>query len=105
MSIQSNLVIFQGEDVTLNFQMTPAQDISGWTLSGTVKPYLGGSASFTFTPTVVDGGRGQFRASWPRGNTSGLSPGDFVWDVRRTDSGANTVLAHGQLRVKQPVTS
>jgi hypothetical protein len=104
MSVQSNLEFFQGEDVLLTFTLTPPQDMTGWTLAGTVRDKLGGTSQFTFTPTVTDAGRGIFTATWSRSNTSALAPGDFVWDVRRTDSGKNTVLAHGQITVKQPVT-
>jgi hypothetical protein len=104
-SIQSNIVFFQGEDLVLQWALTPPQDITGWTMTGTVKDKLGGTTQFTFTLSITDAGRGLFQASWSRSNTSGLSPGDYVWDVRRTDNGSNTVLANGQAHVKQPVTS
>jgi hypothetical protein len=105
MSISAKLNFFQGEDVTLTFSMTPPQDITGWTLTCTVKNQLGGTTQFTVTPTILDTGRGVFQAVWGRSNTSGLTPGDYVWDVRRTDTNNNTVLAHGEATVKQPVTS
>jgi hypothetical protein len=105
MSVQSNLEFFQGEDILLTFSLVPPQDITGWTLTGTVRNQLGGTSQFTFSPSVTDAGRGVFTASWSRSQTSGLSPGDYVWDIRRTDSGKNTVLAHGQITVKQPVTA
>lgn len=105
MSIPSNFSFFQGEDLQLNFIMTPPQDITGWTLTGTVKDKLGGSTQFTFVPSIQDGGRGWFQASWARAQTSLLTPGDYVWDIRRTDSGKNAVLAHGEATCKQPVTA
>lgn len=106
MSVQSNLVFFQGEDILLTFTMNPPTDITGWTLTGTIKDKLGGTTQFTYTPTITDAGRGVFTVSWTRGQTSALAaPGDYVWDVRRTDSGKNTVLAHGQIKLKQPVTA
>jgi hypothetical protein len=105
MSVPSNLSFFQGEDVQLNFYVTPPTDITGWTLTGTVQNKLGGTTAFTFTPSILDAGRGWIQVTWPRSNTSALTPGDYVWDVRRTDSGKNTVLAHGEATVKQPVTS
>jgi hypothetical protein len=105
MSVQSNVAIFQGEDVSLNFTLTPPADITGWTIVSTIKDKLGGTTQFTPVVTITDAGRGKFKAALPRANTSSLSPGDFVWDVRRTDSGNNTVLAHGELTVRQPVTA
>jgi hypothetical protein len=104
MSVPSNISFFQGEDVQLNFYVTPPTDVTGWTLTGTVKDKLGGTVQFTFTPSILDAGRGWIQVTWPRSNTSALTPGDYVWDVRRTDSGKNTVLANGEATVKQAVT-
>jgi hypothetical protein len=103
-SVQSNVAFFQGEDVVLYFQLTPPQDISSWTLTSSVKNKLGGTLQFSPSVTVVDGGRGRFKASLTRTNTSALAPGDYVWDVRRTDPGNNAVLAHGEMTVRQAVT-
>jgi hypothetical protein len=104
MSVPSNLSFFQGEDIQLNFAVTPPADITGWTLTGTVQNKLGGATQFTFTPSIQDAGRGWFQASFARAQTSNLSPGDYVWDIRRTDAGKNAVLAHGEITIKQPVT-
>ncbi len=45
MSISSNLVFFRGEDVVLNLQMTPAQDITGWTIVFKVAPWVSPAVS------------------------------------------------------------
>jgi hypothetical protein len=105
MSIATNLAFFQGEDILLNFALFPPADITGWTLTGTVKDKLGGTTQFTFTPTITNAGKGLFQVSWPRSQTSALNPGDYVWDVRRTDTGQNSVLANGEITLRQPVTS
>jgi hypothetical protein len=104
MSVQSNVAFFQGEDVTLNFQLGPPQDISAWTLTSSVKDKLGGTVQFSPAVSLIDGGRGRFKLTLTRTNTSNLPAGDYVWDVRRTDSGFNTVLAHGEMTVRQAVT-
>jgi hypothetical protein len=104
MSVQSNIAFFQGEDVVLTLTMTPPTDITGWALVSTVKDVLGGTTQFNPTCSITDAGRGVFTVTMGRAQTSGLIPGDFVWDVRRTDSGKNAVLAHGEITVKQPVT-
>lgn len=104
MSVPSNVQFFQGEDVQFTFALIPPTDLTGWTLTGTVKNKLGGVTQFAFTPTITDAGRGWFSASWTRSQTSALPPGDYVWDIRRIDSGKNAVLAHGEATVKQPVT-
>jgi hypothetical protein len=104
MSVQSNIAFFQGEDVVLNFQLTPPQDVSTWSFASSVKDKLGGTLQFSPAVSVTDGGRGRFKLTLTRTNTSALAPGDYVWDVRRTDSGNNSVLAHGEMTVKQAVT-
>jgi hypothetical protein len=104
MSVQSNLTFFQGEDILLTLTMTPPTDITGWTLLSTVKDELGGTTQFNPTVSATDYGRGVFTVSLSRAQTSALTPGDYVWDVRRTDSGKNAVLAHGEITVKQAVT-
>lgn len=105
MSVPSNISFFQGEDLELDFTLTPPQDMTGWTLTSSVKDKLGGTLQFNPTVTITDAGRGLFKAVWPRGNTTALAPGDYVWDMRRTDAGKNTVLAHGEATCKQPVTT
>jgi hypothetical protein len=104
MSVPSNFSFFQGEDVLLKFQLTPPADMTGWSLTCSIKDKLGGTLQFNPAVTIIDAGRGFFQASLPRASTSALAPGDYVWDVRRTDPGANTVLAHGECTCKQPVT-
>jgi hypothetical protein len=104
MSVQSNIPFFQGEDLLLNFTMQPPTDLTGWTLTSSVKDKLGGTVQFTPTASIVDAGRGKFQVVWPRSATSALAPGDYVWDVRRVDAGGNSVLAHGEATCKQPVT-
>jgi hypothetical protein len=104
MSVQANIPFFQGEDLTLNFTLVPLTDITGWTLTSTVKDKLGGTTQFNPAVSITDAGRGKFQATWTRAQTSALSPGDYVWDVRRTDPGSNSVLAHGEATCRQPVT-
>jgi hypothetical protein len=103
-SVQANIPFFQGEDLTLNFTVVPLTDITGWTITSTVKDKLGGTTQLNPAVSITDAGRGKFQATWTRAQTSALSPGDYVWDVRRTDSGFNTVLAHGEATCRQPVT-
>lgn len=105
MSVASNFQFFQGEDVEIDFTLVPPQDMTGWTLTSSVSATLGGSIIFNPSVTITDAGRGLFKVLWPRSSTENLAPGDYVWDVRRTDSGKNTVLAHGEATCKQPVTT
>jgi hypothetical protein len=105
MSITSNLSFFRGEDVTIDFQMTPPVDITGWTILFKVAQTLGGAVQFTKTASIVDGPRGLFQVAIASADTAGLSVGRWVWDARRTDSGNKATLADGYLDLKQEVTA
>jgi hypothetical protein len=104
MSITSNIVFFRGEDITLNFQMTPPVDVTGWTITLTVKDTLGGTTQFSKSATIVDGPRGLWKVTIANGDTIALAVGRYVWDARRTDSGNKSTLADGYIDLRQEVT-
>jgi hypothetical protein len=106
MSVTSSLSFFRGEDVTVDFQMTPPADITGWTISFTLKDTLGGTtqSGFPLSATIVNGPTGRFRVAIASALTTGLAVGRYVWDTRRTDSGNKTTLADGYLDLRQEVT-
>jgi hypothetical protein len=97
MSVTQNLRFFRGEDVTLDFQMTPPEDVTGWTIVFKLADKLGGTVQFSKTATVVDGPRGRY--------TAGLAVGRYVWDARRTDAGSKATLADGFLDLAQEVAA
>ncbi len=106
MSVTSSLSFFRGEDVTVDFQMTPPADVTGWTISFTLKDTLGGTTQtgFPLTAAIVDGPGGRFRVAIASGLTAGLAVGRYVWDARRIDAGNKTTLADGYLDLRQEVT-
>jgi hypothetical protein len=110
MSIETNFIFFRGEDVALNFAMIPPTDVTGWSMTFTVRNKLAGSTQFTKDNggtgglTIVDAKAGTFKVSIAKGDTSGLTPGGFVYDVKRTDSGSNAILANGTITLRQEVT-
>jgi hypothetical protein len=101
MAFNYNLRWFPGEDITLNFEVTPPQDISTWAMTFTVRSAPGGTTQFTKTVgggiTITDGGRGRYKVQINAADTSGLAVGDYEWSVKRTDTGFVTVLAHGSI--------
>ena len=104
MSITSNLSFFRGEDITVDFTMTPPLDITGWTLSLEVANNLGGTVQFTKSATIVDGPRGRFRVTIASADTATLAVGRYVWDCRRTDAGNRATVADGGIDLRQEVT-
>jgi hypothetical protein len=105
MSITSHLSFFRGEDITLDFQMTPPSDITGWAITLKVADALGGSVLVTKSASIVDGPRGRFRVTLASADTATLAVGRYVWDARRTDSGNRATLADGTLDLRQEVTA
>lgn len=110
MSIETNFTWFRGEDITLHFAMIPATDITGWSLTFTVKNKLGGTTQFTKDNggtgglALVSAKAGTFKVTIAKADTQGLTPGGFVYDVKRTDSGSNAILANGTITLRQEVT-
>lgn len=100
-----HVALHRGEDVDLEFQLSPAVDCTGWTISLKIAPTLGGTVSTTKSATIVDGPRGRFRVALAAADTSSLAVGRHVWDARRTDSGNKVTLAEGTLDLHQEVAA
>jgi len=84
------VVVERGQDATVTVSMSPAQDITGWTLSAIVRAYNGGTA--LVTKTVGSGielttpATGIFTVTFSASDLN-LTPGAYVWEVTRTNSG------------------
>jgi hypothetical protein len=103
--VVDRLVLHRGEDVDVEFQLSPPSDCTGWTISLKIAPTLGGTVSTTKSATIVDGPRGRFRVVLAAADTASLAVGRHVWDARRTDSGNKVTLAEGTLDLRQEVTA
>jgi hypothetical protein len=102
---QSHRIAFhRGQDVALDFQLSPPEDGTGWNLTLKLAATLGGSIEVTKTASVTDGPRGYFRVTLAAADTASLAVGRHVWDVRRSDSGHKTTLADGLIDLLQEVT-
>ena len=86
--------VFRGEDLTLNFTMSPTVDITGWT----IQFYSG---LLTINATITSGTSGTFSVSITRAQTAAWTPGSKKFDIWRTDSGSSTVLAYGSIEVRE----
>lgn len=89
---------YQGEDVSWNFSVSDPNvtDIAGWDITLVVKetaaendPALVGPATATVTGALTL--NVEFNAD--------LDPGEYVYSLRRVDSGFSWQLAHGALTV------
>ncbi len=103
MAIENNISIFRGEDITQPFRMTPVRNITGWTIVFSLK-----AAFADVTPldmiacSITDPVLGLFEVFVPSEVTL-RSPGCYVYDVQRTDSGSFGVLSIGKFVVKPEV--
>lgn len=114
MPSEQMLRIIRAQDLTFKARMQPPQDISGWTLAFRVRDSLGGTSVIYKTTAggiaIDEAGQGTISISLARADTSSLTPSKdlaagkgYVWEIRRTDSGYETVLARGQLILEQEV--
>lgn len=108
--IETPVTFFRGEDVVLTVTLTPPTNITGWSLTFTVKNNLGGTTEVTKDNggtggiSITSAGNGIFTVTILRSDTTGLAIQAYVYDIRRTDSGNNTVLAFGCINLRQEVT-
>lgn len=105
---EQTLRIIRAQDLTIKCTMAPPRDMTGWAISWIVRDVLAGTAQITKTVgagiTITDGPRGIITIALAKSDTSGLTVTTslaagkgYVWEVKRTDSGSNLVLARGLL--------
>lgn len=92
MATRNDLEIFRGEDVVLNFTMSPTVDITGWTIR-----FFCGELEVSATLTAPS--TGNFSVTLTREQTGAWTPGRKMYDVWRIDSASAVVLAHGAIDI------
>ena len=106
---EQTLRIIRAQDLTIRATMNQPRDVTGWSVSFTMRDSLGGTAHITKTVgsgiTIADAGKGVLDIALAKADTSSLAIQSYVWDVKRTDTGSNVVLARGQLILEQEVTA
>ena len=106
----------RAQDLTFEFRMAPPRDITSWTIAFVVKEALGGSTAISKSTssgiTITNAGKGIIQITIAKANTSGLTlstdldDGEgYVWEVRRTDSGSELVLAKGNFILEEEVVT
>jgi hypothetical protein len=90
---QPTSVSFQsGQDGTWTVSLSPAEDVTGWTVSCVIRAYAGGTALVTKTTssgiTVEDTGNGVFLVEFSSSDlTLAHGPGAYLIQLMRTNSG------------------
>ena len=104
MAQKNNISIYKGEATQLAFTMTPTTDITGWTLTFSLKPNASDpTASLTIAGAITNAAAGTFTITISHAQTGGLASGTYAYDVQRTNSGSETVLSIGVITVNQEV--
>lgn len=115
MSVQQNESFHRGEDITLRLEVTttgvgggPAVDITGWAISFSMQRRTPGSIVLSKTVgsgiTITDGPNGRADVVLSDDDTNALIPGDYDYDLKRTDSDSEAVLTTGTLTIKSTVS-
>lgn len=96
-----NIEIYRGEEIELNFTMSPVEDISGWDIEfniGGVKH----AKLVTVLADINDGPNGTFTVTLTAIDTD-IRPGRYSYDVWRTDLDTERVIAVGVFTVLDEV--
>lgn len=104
MATINNISIYKGEAVVINFTMSPVTDITGWTISLTIRTNANdvGSALLTVAGVVVSAVAGTFKFTLTSAQTK-IAVGNYAYDVQRIDAGGESVLSLGVLAIVQEV--
>jgi hypothetical protein len=94
----------RGQDLSLRWTMDRKRAVTGWTVVWTLRKRVGKTVVLTKTAALTDTTYGVFTVTLAEADTLAVSPSDeldagegYVWDLKRTDSGSNVVLARGTL--------
>lgn len=107
MSVQVDFTLSRVEVGTLDIPLEPPTAVGGWTIeyqmwrrqgaTGTplsLKSIASGYDAVSGI-TMINSGQGMFRVSLAPADVSGMSPGNYYYQIIRTDSGQQTLLTQG----------
>lgn len=95
------ITIYRGEDVDLPFTMDPVENITGWTIVLSIKSAA--QVVITKTATITSGASGTFVFALLHADSDDLDPGAYHYDVWRTDTASERVLAIGNFYIADVV--
>lgn len=99
MATRNNLEAFRTQDTELDFTMDPVENIAGWTIVFVMKKTADEGRELSHVSgVVVSGPAGTFTVTIPAADLD-VDPGDYVYQVWRTDVGSRAPLAFGTITV------
>jgi hypothetical protein len=100
MAINQTISIGRGEDITLNFTMTPRVDITGWNIQFTItNEYNQAAKVLQVAGIAISAPLGRFSVTLSNIQTEVIAPNIYTYDVWRIDSGNERILSIGQFIV------
>lgn len=106
--MSQNFSLFRGEDVELEVVLRSGEDITDWALAFHLRADVEGAGSPLVTRSTANGGitstaaqaaAGTCVVTIPAATTIALPIGSYRYDVWRTDTGDNVVIASGSCDV------
>ena len=102
MATKADIAFYKGEDVTLTVSMSPVTNITGWTITFSLKKQYGDASALVSKTigsgiTVTDAVNGDFKVAVDSADSASLDNRAYVYDILRTNSGNKTVLTIGNL--------
>ena len=96
MPVVQSILVYRGEDINLHFSMSPKKDITGYTISFTVaNGYNNPIKLFQVTAIPTNAPMGRFDVIITKAQLN-IDPGNYVYDLFRTDPGNNRILSVGE---------
>jgi hypothetical protein len=104
MATWANFTVFKDTDALLTDSLSPATNITGWTLAMTARKQYGGDVvigkNTSNGMTITNAAAGVFTVAILDTDTENLATGAYVYNVLRTDAGAETLLSEGILNLR-----
>jgi len=103
MPVVQSITVYRGEDIVLHFTMSPRKDITGWVISFTVaNGYNNPTKLFQVTAIATNAPAGRFDVIITKEQLN-IDPGNYVYDLFRTDPGNNRILSVGEFKIEKDV--
>lgn len=97
MPVIEDITIYRGEDIELNFTMSPLEDITDWDIEFNVVG-INYAKLITVVAEITDGSAGTFTVTLLADSTD-IRTGLYTYDVWHTDPDVKRVIATGTLTV------
>ena len=96
--------LYVGEDQVIHFTVFQSdrvtiQNVTGWTFS--LKILKADVVVISNTPAILVAASGTVDATIASADTASLTPGQYEYYFRRTNSGSRTILGHGHIELKE----